>query len=122
MKHIQLTDGSLILTTSTGVTTVTKYSFNYLKIKELVKAENPSQKKIEELLIPPECPNGIYNLYHYPKSDIMAIVHTLPDNTVTHKTLRGECLDGLDSNMKKEYKGVYASFEDIIKDYPEYAL
>ena len=122
MQHIHLNDDSYILHTSKGITTLSRRSFNFHKIKTLIK-KGAEESDILPLLETPEMPNGIFELYRHPNSDTLIIKHILNGGiSVEWTNLNNVNLVLSVDEAPLEYMGVYVSEQDIMADWPEYLL
>lgn len=128
MRYIQLHDDSYIIHTSKGLKTIGNKSFNFHKIKKFL-ANGGTEEQLDELLITPALPNGIYEVYCIPKIDKLYYIHSYTGNDSkltmdTNWLVENDDLFTLRNINHNECKfvGVYASKEDIIADWPEYFL
>lgn len=122
MQYIHLNDDSFVLRTSNGMSTLTRKSFNFNKIKRLLK-KGAEEEKILPLLEPPKLPNGVFQAYlDLSKKCLMYTNLYEKDGQVVHEFY---LMDGtpyfFDPNNSK-FMGVYASKADLISDWPEYAI
>lgn len=122
MQHIHLNDDSYILHTSKGITTLNRRSFNFNKIKTLIK-KGAEEADILPLLSIPEMPNGIFELYLHVDSNTMLIKHMLHGGMTTNwSNLNNVSTIINHQEAPLQYQGVYVSVEDIMEDWPEYIL
>ena len=125
MKYIETSDGKLHLNTLRGTAVVSNRSFNYHKIKKLLK-KGAKGKEILPLLEQPAMPDGIYEAFLIENKNLMYYIHTTTTNT-GGPTSTVRCLNGDNhvSNVNAEqgnFVGMYLSVKDILEDWPEYAL
>lgn len=121
MQYVKLDNNSYIVNLSTGMAHITRKSFNYNKIKRLID-KNAAEEDILPLLIPPETPNGVYEVYFNSESDILYYLQMKDSEIeISPKTIDGTTYYQAD-DIKDVFLGVYASIEDIYADWPEYAI
>lgn len=122
MQHIHLSDDSYILHTSKGMTTLTRKSFNFHKIKTLIK-KGVDESEILPLLEIPDMPNGIFELYLHADSDTLIIKHIRNGGIFTEwKNLNNANILLNADAVPLTFMGVYVSEKDIMADWPEYLL
>jgi hypothetical protein len=109
-----------MLSTSKGMRTINKYNFNYQKIKALLSIDS-DDSIIEELLKPPETPNGIYYLYTIKDETKLGIKHVNQD-IVSYNILSENSTYDFKNFVSEEFLGVYTSIDNIFRDWPEYVI
>lgn len=128
MRYIHLNNDSYIIYLSTGIRTVTRTSFNFNKIKRLIN-NGANEAQILPLLKIPSLPNGIYEAYTEinKKTNRLVYLHTAPDGvqklqdfTTGYELTLSPSELILSDDMN--FVGVYASFEALTEDWPEYLL
>ena len=120
MHYIRLSNDSFILHTSIGLQTITRKTFNYNKIQKYIVKGEPESKILPLLEVPP-LPDGIYEAYK--SNDQLLYMHTANSGmqeVKDVKTGRVQTLDVEDIEKNTEFVGIYASFEDLVEDWPEY--
>lgn len=122
MRYIHLNDDSYILHMSKGMITLTRKSFNFNRIKHLLK-KGAEEVDILPLLIPPKLDDGIYQANLIVSQNIMYISHlkeTADGLKLEHDYLGRDYVKFLKEDVK--CLGVYTSKLDIITDWPEYTI
>lgn len=123
MQYIHLNDDSYILHTTQGVKNLNRKSFNFNKIKRMIK-KGAAEEDILPLLITPKLPEGIYQAYIVPEEQAMYYMHIAehPEEGVvnTSYSLAGEQKHF--TVHSATFVGVYASKSDLIEDWPEYTI
>lgn len=125
MKYIETVDGNLHIRTLAGTRVISNRNFNYKKIKTLLE-EGAKSKEILPLLEEPAMPDGMYEVFLLEEENLMYYLHTITTDTggpvSTVKCLNGATELRDDYASRAKFAGVYVSVEDIIDDWPEYAL
>lgn len=121
MQYVRLDNNSYIVNLTTGMATITRKSFNYHKIKRLIE-KNAAEEDILPLLVPPETPNGVYEVYFKPQTDTLYYLNQKGFNDDgTPRTMGGSVYYQADTTQD-DFLGIYASIEDIYVDWPEYSI
>lgn len=121
MRYIHLNDDSYIIHTSKGLVTLTRKSFNFNKIKRMLK-KGVEEEDIFPLLTTPPLTDGIYEAYLNTDEQYMCYLHTqeTPKGvTQTYLSLNGVQISKLDND---KFVGIYASKQDLLDDWPEYRI
>ena len=126
MQYIELNNSSFILHTRKGSTHVSRSSFNFNKIKAMIK-EGTGEEFLLPLLEPPELPNGIYEAYESIKLNKMYYSHKTDKNGVFEEYI---CVLGQDPSTQQflinsddyVFVGKYASLKELYYDWPEYLV
>ena len=113
LKYIQTPDDTLTIMMPTGPIVVTRHSFNYKKIVNLLPSIDLSE--LEPLLTAPDLPNGVFHAYLMDEK-ISAIHYT---DSQWEIVLNGKVDYWQDNGT---FLGVYVSTDDIVQDYPEYFI
>lgn len=123
MRYIHLNDDSYIIHTSQGVKTLNRKSFNFNKIKKLVK-NGAAEEDILPLFATPELPDGIYQAYLGGEEKHYMCYSHITEGPEGVKELYYSLTSGAQVSKKPEDKfmGVYASKADLIADWPEYTI
>jgi hypothetical protein len=124
MHYIQLNDDSFILKTKKGPITLTRKNFNFNKIKNMLKQQK-SEEEILPFLDPPELPEGLYYFYLIPNINQVFYEHiqdTREGINTVYKDMSGNYVQYDTDKELVKLLGVYASFNDIIADWPEYTI
>ena len=116
VNFLKMNDDSIVLLLSSGPTTINKDTINYRPICNLLQQSSTTEEEITKLLnVLPT--NGIFKAFASPY--YFSYTHIDKDFKV-----HGEVL----YNPKKldtpntEFKGSYASKEDMIADFPEFFI
>ena len=122
MQHVHLNDDSYILHTSKGMTILNRKTFNFHRIKTLLK-KGVEEETVLPLLVTTSMPNGIFELYLHEDTDTMMIKHII-NGGIDTKWSRLNNIDKAPSASAGDSKfiGVYVSEQDIMADWPEYLL
>ena len=125
MKYIETVDGNLHIRTLAGTKVISNRNFNYKKIKTLLE-NGAKSKDIFPLLEEPAMPDGMYEVFLLEEENIMYYLHTTTTDTggpISSRTrLDGKTSLSDDHASRAKFAGVYVSVDDIIEDWPEYAL
>lgn len=123
MRYIHLSSDSYILQTSKGPVTLTKKSFNFHKIKRLMQ-NNATEEEILPLLKIPKLPEGLFQAYvdNENKMYYINIVETSSEILSQTFWLNGNPAMLLPDSQNNVFMGVYASKQELIADWPEYAI
>lgn len=119
MHYVQLANDVIILNTSIGVSTISKYTFNFNKILALLKS-NSSEEAVLPLLKPLETPEGIYFAYLDPCKNKIYLNHK-QHGTETITVLGADVMETY-TLLEEDFLGTYISIESVYEDWPEYAL
>ena len=121
MQYIQMTNDTLVVSTSKGSHQLNTRSFNYNKLKKLLES-GADEEEVLPLLEPVELPEGIYEAYLIPSSNDLYYIHMEDSETqgCISKTVwvTGRPMDS--KTLDKRLLGVYASLLDLKMDWPEY--
>lgn len=123
MRYIHLNDDSYIIHMTKGMVTLNRKSFNFNKIKRMLR-NDAAEGDILPLLTTPCLNDGIYQAYLIPKENIMFINH-LVETPSGMETTTDWLSRSSDSKFDKDdikFMGVYASKADLIADWPEYTI
>jgi len=122
MQHVHLNDDSYILHTSKGMTILNRKTFNFHRIKTLLK-KGVEEETVLPLLVTPSMPNGIFELYLHEDTDTMLIKHIINGGISTDWSKLNNT-DNVRIPEVEELKfiGMYVSEQDIMADWPEYLL
>ena len=124
MQYIHMNDDTYIIQTTQGPKTLTRKSFNFTKIKRMIR-NNAPEEDIFLLLEPPKLTNGIYQLFLIPTCNQLYYQHfqdTEEGTIETYKTINGEGIDFVPDEMPRKLLGVYTSVKEMIADWPEYTI
>lgn len=128
MRFIKMSNGTYHITTSNGVFTINDRSFNYNAIVNLLKDKDVEGKedKVLTLLERPDTPNGVFEAYISEKKNKMYYIQSVDTYkrgpVSTARYINGGSISYADELGVSTFLGVYASIEDIINDWPEYAF
>ena len=122
MRYIHLSNDSYILYLSGGSKTLTRKSFNFNKIKNLIN-KGATEEEIIPLLVAPKITDGLYEAYLILDQNIMFIVHLIDTPQGFKRDI--DYLGKDPNNLKMDDSkclGIYTSKEDLLTDWPEYII
>lgn len=117
MHYIHLTNDTYVISTSKGIFSFSPNSFNFNKVKNLIK-QNCDEKDILPLTEPPSLTNGLYKAYLTPK-DTLVYTHFIDEVTFNTYDLKNDIID---LPKHSTFLGIYTSKQELIEDWPEYLI
>jgi len=115
LPYVQTTN-SITFMLDTPVT-VNQYSFNYKKILDLLP--DITLEQLTPLLVPPETPDGIFQLYNTHQRLYIA---NIKDGGTNYFILEDNTWQDSPVLVNGEFMGVFASLDDIADAFPEYYI